>query len=190
MLCEPRKYLLLPALAFAAAFGLTGMMGLSVMMTVYWACNIYHFGMQKFGVLRLCWTRWPRLPSMLLCLGATACGMTIPSHVSQSLVWLAYGVFSFNHWIMDIGLSSRASHCGWPFVLGVLGLGAVGWVWMVPTSAGMMMRVIPPIICARAGLGVVHFLYSGWVWRLNDPRVRATIGRGLLMRREQRHVSR
>ena len=45
-----------------------------------------------------------------------------------------------------------------------------------------MIRVIPVIICARMGLGFVHFLYDRWVWKLRDPLVRATIGRDLLKR--------
>lgn len=51
---------------------------------------------------------------------------------------------------------------------------------MVPTPGGMMIRVIPVLICGRLGLGFVHFLYSRWVWKFSDPRVRATISRDLL----------
>ena len=93
------------------------------------------------------------------------------------------GVVSVNHWVVDIGLSCRVAKRGWVFVIGVLSVGAIGFVWMVPTSHGMMIRMIPAIVCARLGLGFVHFLYSRWVWQFSDPQVRATIGRDLFAAR-------
>jgi hypothetical protein len=52
----------------------------------------------------------------------------------------------------------------------------MGFVRMIPTPAGNMIRVVPVVICARMGLGFVHFLYDRWIWKLSDPQVRATIG--------------
>ncbi len=64
------------------------------MVSVYWWWNVYHFGMQNFGVLSMCRTgqnprprramltvgerqiRWPR-PAAILCLAITAFGMVI-----------------------------------------------------------------------------------------------------------------
>jgi hypothetical protein len=94
---------------------------------------------------------------------------------------LMMGIFSVNHWTVDIGLSSRIiGQRGWVLAGGVLLAGAVGFMWMIPTSTGMMIRVIPLVICSRLWLGFVHFLYSRWVWKLSDPDVRATIGQDLL----------
>jgi hypothetical protein len=211
ILLSPRKYLLLPGAIFAAtlAIGAATSAGLTsfvpgpyhsrvitdltnpfpIIVWVYWLWNIFHFGMQNFGVLRLCRPmghkgRFRRV-EMIACLGLTAFGMAVlPMLVrSASLDFLLLGVFSFNHWLVDIGLSSRVSHSatghGWLFIFGVLALGAVGFVWMVPTPTGLMIRVIPVIICARLGFGFVHFLYSCWIWKLGDPQVRAAIGEAL-----------
>jgi hypothetical protein len=59
-------------------------------------------------------------------------------------------------------------------------LDGVGFVWASPTPPGNVIRIVPVIICARIGLGFVHFLYDRWLWKLSDPRVRATIGRDLV----------
>jgi hypothetical protein len=157
-----------------------------ILVWVYLIWNGYHFGMQNFGVLSL-YRDKPRSArrrqiDMILCLAGTALGMyALPMLAgSQSLAMLCVGVFSFNHWLVAIGLSSRVSRHTWVFIAAMLVVGVVGFVWMIPTSNGPMIRVIPVIICARMGLGFVHFLYDRWVWKLSDPLVRATIGRDLL----------
>jgi hypothetical protein len=204
MLCRPQKYLLLPAVVF----GLTLAVGVAtsagwtsyvpgphhffhltdwtnpfpVVVWIYWLWNIYHFGMQHFGVLALCRggarSRRQRHADMALCLAVTAFGMAaLPKLASEQWVFfLTMGIFAVNHWVVDIGLSSRVSKHGWLFAGGVLLAGAIGFVWMIPTPKGILIKVIPVIICARLGLGFVHFLYSRWVWNLSDPQVGATIG--------------
>ena len=94
------------------------------------------------------------------------------------------GMLSVNHWVVDIGLAARASR-SWTFAPGVLLAGTVGLAFTVPTANGSFIRLVPILICARLGLGFVHFLYSRWVWQLNDPLVRATIGRDLLLRSDE-----
>jgi hypothetical protein len=158
---------------------------LPILVWIYWLWNIYHFAMQHFGVLTLCRGRRrsqrQRLTDMALCLAVTAFGMTAPPALTrqQWVFFLVIGIFSVNHWVVDIGLSSRVSKQRWLFVGGVLLAGAIGFVWMIPTPNGMMIRIVPIVVCARLGLGFVHFLYSRWVWRLSDPRVRAAIGQNL-----------
>jgi hypothetical protein len=150
------------------------------MLRVYWAWNIHHFGMQHFGVLSL-WqgrARWRRrFADMALCLVVTAfCMAGLPKLMHEQWVsFLLFSAISVSHWAVDIGLSSRVSRWRWLFIAGVFLAGMVGFLWMVPTSNGIMVRVIPVIICARLGLGFVHFLYRGWVWKLSDPQVRATL---------------
>jgi hypothetical protein len=212
MLSQPGKYLVLPSAVFALAFGVGIMTSLGwtsyvpgpyhsrqitdlrnpfpILVWVYLIWNGYHFGMQNFGVLSLCRHK-PRSArrrqiDMFLCLAGTALGMyALPMLAwSQSLALLCVGVFSFNHWLVAIGLSSRVSRHTWGFIAAILVAGTVGFVWMIPTSNGPMIRVIPIIICARMGLGFVHFLYDRWVWKLSDPLVRATIGRDLLKQKE------
>jgi hypothetical protein len=173
----PLKYLGLPAAAFAFAAAAP----LVVVMWVYWAWNIYHFGMQNFGVLSLCRggikRRWLAVGS---CLGLTTAGMVAATHYRE--IWfLLYAMTSVNHWVVDIGLSSRASGRQWTFIGAVLFLGTIGFLWEVPTSNQDLTRMIPMFLSARAGLGFVHFLYSRWVWKLSDPQARATIGRDLLV---------
>lgn len=158
----------------------------------YSGWNLYHFAMQDFGVLVLCTGPVCRRVKMIGCLvgllgiyiavgGVNVLGFwRVPGLVNA---WwagpLMIGMVSVNHWVVDIGLSSRVAKRGWVFIAGVLSAGLVGFVWMVPTPGGMMVRMIPVIVCARLGLGFVHFLYSRWVWQLSDPRVRATIGADL-----------
>ena len=159
-------------------------------MWVYLIWNGYHFGMQNFGVLSL-YQHKPRSArrrqiEMLLCLAGTGVGMyALPMlDGSQSFALLCVGVFSFNHWLVAIGLSSRVSRHTWVFVTAMFVAGAVGFAWMIPTPNGLMIRVIPVIICARMGLDFVHFLYDRCVWKLGDPMVGATIGRDLLRQRD------
>jgi hypothetical protein len=174
-----------------------------VLIWFYSAWNLYHFAMQDFGVWRL-WGgarihRWAQLAICLCSLlglyfavgGINILGFwTMPGLIQAWWVPLAMvGVVSVNHWVVDIGLSCRAATHGWIFVIGVLLLGAIGFAWMVPTAYGMLVRMIPAIVSARLGLGMVHFLYSRWVWQLGRPEVRATIGRDLFPRPALRLVA-
>jgi hypothetical protein len=154
-----------------------------VVFGIYYAWNIYHFGMQNFGVLSLYKRKQAgspdrRLRDGLLCLVLTVVGMgALPLLSSdQSLGLLFTGVFSFSHWLTDIGLSSRVSRHPWLFITMVLAMGSVGFLWMVPRADHMATRLIPTVLTARWGLGFVHFLYSRWVWKISDPKVRATAG--------------
>lgn len=231
---RPRKYILLPTLAFlaAVAIGAAAQAGVTsyaagdsirrvptfsdwsnpflLLGWFYSTCNLYHFGMQNFGVWRL-WSntngrgqgarldncrrdfyagnwriashdravRWVQLT--IVAGGTVAVYLTLPRLFHDPWVFfLLTGIVSVNHWVVDLGLSCRVAKRGGVFIAGVLAAGLVGFVWVVPTPGGMMIRIIPVIICARLGLGFVHFLYSRWVWRLSDPLVRGTIGRSFV----------
>jgi hypothetical protein len=208
MLRQPGKYILLPGMVFLAALsvGMVTTWGWTsynfaiphqkdritdltnpfpLMVWLYWAWNIYHFGMQHFGVLRLCnLSIGGRHWDVALCLGMTAFGMAALPILTDDLwvFFLMTGMISLNHWVVDIGLSSRATRHPWLFAGGILLAGAVGFAWMIPTANGMMLLVIPAILGGRYGLGFVHFLYSRWVWQLSNPDVRTTIGRDLFRR--------
>jgi hypothetical protein len=149
----------------------------------YSAWNLYHFGMQDFGIWRL-WggVRINRWLQIAICLGGVIFFVEVIRYIthSQWVALLVTGLVSVNHWVVDLGLSSQVVKRGWLFIAGVLSMGLIGFVWMVPSPGGTMIRMIPWIICARLGLGMVHFLYSRWVWKLSNPLVRATIGRDLL----------
>jgi hypothetical protein len=205
---HPRKFLLIPVLVFlvALSIGVAAQAGVTsydhsirrvpmladwsnpflLMVWVYSACNIYHFGMQNYGVLRLMgWGR--RRLMMASCLAIAIFTVAVLPHLARDpwVFLLLTGLVSVNHWVVDIGLSSRVAKRGWVFIMGVLSAGLVGFLWMVPTPGGMAVRMVPVIVCARLGLGFVHFLYSRWVWRLSDPQVRETIGRDLLPRSDE-----
>jgi hypothetical protein len=206
LLSNLRKHVLLPIVFMSIALliglltsaGLTGyqfgvahqMMRLTdlanplpVLVWIYIIWNGYHFGMQNFGVLRLVRPSGYRRIEMLGCLAGTVLGMyALPTYTqSWTLGLICIGVFSFNHWIVAIGLCGRASRHAWLFIAAVLAAGAIGFVWIIPTPQGNLVRVIPVIIAARIGLGLVHFLYDRWIWKMSDPAVRATIGRTLIL---------
>jgi len=131
-----------------------------VMVSVYWWWNVYHFGMQNFGVLSMCRTGrsvQPRRrlfsvgerqilrprPAAILCLAITAFGMVVlPKLVhAPTLGVVFYSIFFVNHWIVAIGLPSHveaALDTSWPrvrawgFAVGVLLLGGIGFIWSAP----------------------------------------------------------
>jgi hypothetical protein len=139
----------------------------------YWAWNIYHFGMQNFGVSSLYW-RGRRQMRKWLCLGATAVGMgVLPLLTSDWRVTaLCTGIFSFNHWLVDIGLSSRVARWHWGFIAAVL---AIGVAWLLLRNGPLSARLVPQIIAIRMGIGMVHFIYSARIWKLCDPQIRAAM---------------
>jgi hypothetical protein len=186
---HPMRFIYLPGamlgallvIGLATQFGWTSWYGklyglsdwtnlLPVAMWIYWPWKIYHFGMQNFGVMQLLGIGRRRL-NKVLCLGGTAFGMAIvPALTGSQLVFLiSFAMFSVNHWVTDIGLSARVIRRGWVFAIAMLVIGAIGFVWMVPTSQGMMIRIIPIVIALRLALGLIHFLYSRWVWKRDSP---------------------
>jgi hypothetical protein len=195
MFRQPKSYLLLPLVVFGSAFAIDAVTSLGwtsfipgpyhdrqiadrsspfpILVWIYLIWNGCHFGMQIFGVLSL-YRKNPRNArqrriDMFLCLAGTALGMyALPMLAgSQSLVMLC--AFLVQPLVVTIGLTSRISRHTWVFIV-MLVMGTIGCVWVIPTSSGPMIRVIP-IICARMGLGFVHFLYDRWVWKLSDPLV-------------------
>lgn len=194
MLGEPGKCIWLPTAVFTAALavGVVTSMGwssytpgprqiwrltdaanlLPVVMWVYWVWNIYHFGMQNFGIVQLYRRKRPfdarkRMFIKYGCLAGTAFGMAGIPLVTRSMTvgLICLGAFAVSHWMQAIGLCSAVSQYGRLFAAGALLLGCVGFLWMVPTPRGTIINVIPAVICARAGLGFVHFLYDRWLWR-------------------------
>ena len=158
-LSRPIETLLLPAIAIAGALASPFM----VVWWIYWVWNIYHFGAQHYGVSRLLGWRVPRW----ICVGGTAAIM-----VGGPLLihwgwwrWVALVVIDFQHWLVDIGLSSWVSRKRWVFVVGLAALGCVGLAWKAPRADHIATLAVPLIIQARWGVGIAHFIYSRWVWR-------------------------
>jgi hypothetical protein len=196
MIAEPRKYIVLPGIVFAigstvaivTAIGWTTYVPgpgqyaratgwdnpYPIMFGVYFAWNFYHFSMQNYGVLRLCGIdlgQWGKVLAFVV----TVIGIKVMP--------LAVSV---NHWVTDIGLSWRALGRSWIFVCAIVLVAApVTFLWSpIPIPQGMILRRMEGMVLAISGirlfgLGIVHFLYSRWVWKLSDPQVRATIGADL-----------
>jgi hypothetical protein len=139
---------------------------------VYWPWNSFHFGMQNFGVMALYGLR--KLGFVVLCVTMLSISVAPLFHPSGPVAAILMGAFSFNHWITDIGLSSRVAHWHWRFILVVLAIGAI---WLCLRQGPLSVRVFPQIIAIRYGIGIVHFIYSARIWKVSDPQVRAAIGR-------------
>jgi hypothetical protein len=165
------KHIVLPAVIMGAVLAAPVVW----VIWVYWAWNIYHFGMQNYGVSSLCF-RGHKVLRKWLCLGVTAFGMgTVPwlTHDTH-ITMLCIGIFSFNHWIVDIGLSSRVARWHWVFLGSVLTFGVA---WLLLRNGPLSVRLVPQIVVIRFGIGMMHFIYSERIWRFRDPRVRAANGR-------------
>jgi hypothetical protein len=175
------KWLAVPLILLGGCF----LVPMSWVFGLYWSWNIYHFGMQNFGVVSLYQrdrSADTRVRTWLVCVGLTTLGMGVLPvilHDNISMFLLFTGVFSFNHWLTDIGLCSRVSRRHWLFIGAMLALGTVGFVWLIPRTDHIATWYIPPIIIGRWGLGFVHFLYSRWLWKLSDPRMREIVGGAL-----------
>jgi hypothetical protein len=177
-LSRPVETMLLPVIAIAAALAAPFM----VIWWVYWTWNIYHFGAQHYGVCRIFGLRVP----LWACIGGTAAIMVGGPWLIHDEWWRWFSLvaINFNHWLVDISLSSRVSRYWWLFLGFVLVLGCVGLAWKWPSSDHINTyaankNALLTIMQARWGVGIVHFLYSRWVWKLSDPQVRATIGQDL-----------
>jgi hypothetical protein len=173
-LSRPVETVLLPVIAVSAALAAPFML----IWWVYWLWNIYHFGAQHYGVCRIFGARVPKW----FCIGGTAVIMAAGPLLIHAgwWRWFMLVAIDFNHWLVDIALSSRVSRCRWLFIAGVAALGCIGFAWKLPRVDGIATMFMPWIIKARWGVGIAHFLYSRWVWKLSDPQVRATIGRDFL----------
>jgi hypothetical protein len=77
-----------------------------IMIWVYWGWNIYHFGMQHFGIARLSGIR-SRYPMMVLCLITTVFLMAaLPILIggSSRFFWII-GIVLQHQWTIDLGLA-------------------------------------------------------------------------------------
>jgi len=181
----PRRYIVVPGAVFLTAFAIGAATSLGwtsfqqpshdltgqsyaftnfrnpfgLMVSLYWAWNIYHFGMQNFGVLSMSratrarprrtlfrigtWQVLQPRAWAVACLAMTAFAMAILPKLVESpgLRVLCFGLVFVNHWVVAIGLPAHVENTldrsgtrwrGWGFVLGVLLLGGIGFVWTAP----------------------------------------------------------
>ncbi len=172
-LSRPIETMLMPAVAIISAV----LSPFWLIWWIYWTWNIYHFGAQHYGVCRIFGLRVPKW----LCVGVTAMLMVgVPWLIHAGWWrWFALVAIDFNHWLVDIGLSSRVSRHRWLFIAAVAALGCTGFAWKVPRADHIATMFIPGLIKARWGIGIAHFLCSRWIWKLSDPRIREMIGKEL-----------
>jgi hypothetical protein len=129
-----------------------------------------------------------RLSPRMLFIGADAVGLAL---VSLSGLW-GFAIWSVNHWLVAIGLSSHvyAVHRGRSEVVFIAGLVAAGVVlfWLIFGSGVNLHTVFDPrfvvrttmiALSLRYGFAFTHFLYDRWLWQLSNSEVRATIGKNL-----------
>lgn len=144
-----------------------------VLCWVYWTWNIYHFGMQNFGVARLCRVGSDRASQLIVALGLTSFCMALLPLIDGSLytALLMTGAVSVNHWVVELGLTQKIASRWW-FLPAVLAFGALAFIWAAPTPAGNILVVIAGA-CARMGLGIVHFFYDRELYR--NPAIKAAL---------------
>jgi len=145
---------------------------------IYFAWNTWHFGMQIFGIT--CLYRRPqshdeRFWRALGCVSVMVLSTGILPFLGEGskMHMLSFGIFSFNHWTADIGLSGQASGWRWGFIPLVL---IIGVAWLLLRNGPLSVQHVPQIIAIRAAIGMIHFVYSARVWKLSDPQVCEAIG--------------
>jgi hypothetical protein len=84
-----------------------------VLLALYVAWNIYHFGAQNFGLWRL----WPgggwRSLQNTLCVGGTVVGMVGVPIDFPVLPPIALWTFGLGHWFPAIGLAAKPAATPW-----------------------------------------------------------------------------
>lgn len=131
---------------------------------------------------------WREWRAGRFCLGRIALILTNAVGMGTVMFWWlgGVGIISMNHWLAAVGLAGLARERAVIFPIAVIAIGTALFCalfmrgWAIPT------RVAATAVAFRLALGIVHFLYDRWVWKLSDPEVRATIGHNLLDQREAR----
>ncbi len=171
---EWREHIVLPILIMAGALAAP----IEWVSGLFFAWNIHHFGMQNFGISSL-WLRGDRELRGVVCLVVTALGMGLLPLLVQNdpaALLAVIVLFSFSHWLGDIGLSSWTARRRLVFVGAVM---AFGVAWYALRQGPLSVHAVPQIIAIRYGIGMIHFRYSARIWKLSDPQIRAAMRRDL-----------
>lgn len=123
--------------------------------------------------------RWQ--PDWPFCMAVTIVGMVVwPMLASDPWTWrlINLAIFAIPHWVSEIFLTSWASTRWKVFAPLILAAGCLGLLWVTPRATGMPVVGVW-WVCWRCGLGFVHFIFDGQLWRFSNPEVRATIWRTL-----------
>jgi hypothetical protein len=156
---------------------------------LYAVWNLYHFGAQNFGLLCLYRRRGFKGRQKAIVLATCVAVTVFLGHEAARLFGVVgtmlflMGLVTVNHWFAAIGLVAHvhARHSGrsplW-FVATVLVVGT-GLVLAFYAALLSSVHAAMMALCLRGALGIWHFLQDRWIWKLSDPRVRATIGRDI-----------
>jgi hypothetical protein len=157
---------------------------------LYALWNLYHAGAQNFGLFCLYRRRgfrgWVKLGVLaLFVLGVVLGGHELPRLIALQVAFLfCFGLFTVNHWTAAIGLAAHvhANHTRrsplW-FVGAVFLAGALlFWAFSAALTTSVHLAILA--LSLRGALGIWHFLQDRWIWKLSNPRVRATIGVDIL----------
>jgi hypothetical protein len=156
---------------------------------LYAVWNLYHAGAQNFGFLclyrRRGFTGRRKLAVLVPCLAVTTLlGHEISRVFGYQTVFLfTFGLVTVNHWFAAIGLAAHVhgrhtSRSPLWFAAGIILAGGL-LVWAFSASLTSSVHAAILALCLRGSLGIWHFLQDRWIWKLSDPKVRATIGRDL-----------
>jgi hypothetical protein len=173
----------LTVLAVSLAAAYHSRAAVDMVVWIYFMWNVWHFASQNYGLLRLWQMRrgWTWQPDWPFVMAVTIVGMVVwPALASDPWHWrlINLAIFAIPHWVSEIFLTSWASTRWKIFAPLILAAGCVGLLWITPRPTGM--PVVGVLwVCWRTGLGFVHFIYDGLLWRFKDPEVRATIGKNL-----------
>jgi len=185
MLRHWRWYILVPTFVLAAALAAASQPRpiVDAVVTVYFLWNVWHFASQNYGLLRLLQMRWgwSWQPDWAFVMAVTVVGMVVwPALANDPWHWrfVNLAIFAIPHWVSEIFLTSWASTRWKIFAPLILAAGCVGLLWITPRPTGMPLVGVL-WVCWRTGLGFVHFIYDGLLWRFRNPEVRATIGKNL-----------
>jgi hypothetical protein len=145
----------------------------TITLTLFMLWNFYHYGSQNFGLWRL-WRRGRgrRRLQRASCVGGTIAGMIALPRIAPVL--LPFEVLL--HGLPAIWLAAKASRRPILFWLAMLLIGAIITGALVAGVLYGSLAIAMVAVATRVGLGLVHFLYDRWVWRLSDPRVWTIIG--------------
>src|SRR6266700_916986 len=162
-------YILIPASVLGISLAAAPIV--DIIVTVYFVWNVWHFASQNYGLLRLAQLRWEWnwKPDWSLWTAVTIVGMTVwPTLTSDPWIWrlINLALFAIPHWVSEIILTSWASTRWKVFAPLILAVGCVGFLWAIPRSTGMPVVGVA-WVCFRLGLGFVHFLYDGMIWRFH-----------------------
>jgi hypothetical protein len=159
---------------------------LPVVAWAFFLWNAFHFGAQLYGVSRLygigksCalfkygivaivmiyliifaapyWVRSALQPAALALYNSTGIVLYFPKYWE---VLILVGLFSWGHWLTEIGLCSAVVQRRW-WIPALLVIGCAGFLWKGPDAVRSLTRWTPSFWGMWFGLGFVHFTTLVW----------------------------